>query len=85
MPETAAHHMDIVKSLVSVGAKLDGKERTVLCATLIPAARTAIVDAHGNAIASECLCTFYTQLSSVFTFCSSSHRPGYGGMLCDEG
>lgn len=57
--------MAIVRSRVNVDARLAGREKTVMCAMRIPAAKMAIADVHGNAIASK--------HSSIFLTVSSAH------------
>lgn len=77
VPKTAANRMDIVRSLANVAAKSVGSQKIAMSATLTLAARTAIVEDRGNAIASEfqcCLNVFarWTQTFSFFCFCLST-------------
>lgn len=78
--------MDTVRSRANVVVKLVGREITVTFVTLILAARTVIVDVHGNVIASKSFHSFLSRMA-IHSFCLVFHtiRPGYGGMLCDEG
>lgn len=75
--------MDIVKNLVNVDAKLDGMVKIVTNAIHIRDVRMEIVDALGNAIASKFTCVKEKYFINEIIFIIS--RPGYGGMICDEG
>lgn len=77
--------MDIVRSRANVVVKLVGREKIVTSVTHILAAKTVIVDVHGNVIASKSFHSFLFRITIHSLFLFFILRPGYGGMLCDEG
>lgn len=83
MQPIAVKNMDTVRSQVSADVKLVTMEKIVNNVIHILAAKMVIAGDHGNVTASKSvsILSFWIFKKKCYSIC----RPGFGGMLCDEG